>query len=211
MADCTRTWNFAGIGGGVATLIPRYAGTDIDVRRVPVDLPEAQRTISGHVAISGTAHPITYTFPHLGWIVTATQRDVIMDGFNRCNRGQRSLIANQAQFFVEDEIEEIEDSNPPERAYVAGTLRVVEPVPGQTTTRHKPIFNCYFLTVPTFKPTSIKTASAPTEQHYTMTCTLGEGDIYYAADQLPPPTITATQVAPLAADSPIGTHFVTFS
>ena len=200
MADCTRTLNFAALGGGIVTLMTRYSGTDVNVRRVPDDLPEAEDSISGHTFLRGATYTPKHSFPHLGWIVSATQRDLIMDGFGRCNRGLRLLTPQQqTQFFVEDEIEEIEDSNPPERAYVAGTLRTIDPGTGSLTTRHKPIFRCYFETRPTFKPTTAKPWG--NEQHYEMTMTLGEGDIYLASEQLTPPTTTFSLSGTLSANT----------
>jgi hypothetical protein len=181
-------------------------------QRQPSSRDPVQRTISGHAAINGTTYAETYTFPHDSWIVTVTQKQTIETGFRLANRGERLLPGNQqAQFLLTDELTKLTDSDPPERAYLAGSLTSAT-VGGATypTVETYPIFYVRFLTKPRFFPIA---ATDPTtgEALWRMICTLEEADIYYAAEQLPSPTITATQVAPLAADSPIGLHFATFS
>jgi hypothetical protein len=207
MANKTRTFNFVPLGGGLVSIPLRYKGSRPQVERVPQANEDYERTSLGFIAARGPSHSDTYEFPMTGWLFTQAEIDVIMAGFVLCNQGRRLKDGkDQFQFLLEDEFEELEDSSPPERAYVSGTLRTINS--GTTpTSMIKPIFYAVFVNKPTWKCVG----DSSDGDLFEMNLILEEGDIYYAAEQLPSPTITATQVAPLAADSPIGTHFVTFS
>lgn len=207
MANKERRFNFIALGGGAVSIPLRYKGSRPQVERVPQPNDEYERTSLGFIAARGPVHSDTYEFPMTGWLFTQAEIDVIMSGFVLCNQGRRLLDGkDQFQFLLEDEFEELEDSSPPERAYVPGTLRTINS--GTTATSMiKPIFKVVFANKPTWRCVG----DSADGDLFEMNLILEEGDIYYAADQLPPPTITATQVAPLAADSPIGLHFATFS
>jgi hypothetical protein len=197
MANKTRTFNFAGVGGGVISVPFRYRGSRPQVERVPQSTSEYERTSLGFIGIKGTIHTGTYDFPMSGWLFTQDEIDVIMSGFVLCNRGRRLLDSkDQFQFLLEDEFEELGDSYPPERAYVPGSLRVInEGI--STISAIKPICKVVFKSEPTWRCVG----DSADGDLYEINLVLEEGDIYLASQQLTPPTTTFSLSGTLSANT----------